>query len=87
MFASIDCTEIQSSNDGVIYEYNCNFVCGGKDSNENNNIFTLGKEATDWVGIYEKSCIREISLENCSFDDESTWQGGWNLQKLTVSSL
>lgn len=82
VFADINCTKIEFKNS---YEYICDFDCGEKNNNER-NVFTVGKATYYWIGSYEKPTIREMSLKNCSFGDESTWQGEFNLKKLTVSN-
>lgn len=63
----------------AFFKYRCHYVC----DEENNKI---DKSFTRFDIGYESSFVDEMTFENCLFDDESSWEGTWNLRCLNVSN-
>lgn len=77
--ADLNCTWHSLEENITFFKYRCIFACDE------------GYNKVDKIGVrvdsaYEQTFIDELTLENCSFDDESTWKGAWYLKKLNVSS-
>lgn len=90
VFAITDCTwNGDFDSKSARLKYRCNFVCDEQNTIEE-HIFTFDDrilvQIENRVGSIDKSYISEISLKNCSFNGENTWQGEWNLSKLNASN-
>lgn len=79
--ANMNCTWRLSHyvNVKAFFKYHCHFVC----DEENNKV---EKSFTRFDIGYESSFVDEMTFENCLFDDESSWEGTWNLRCLNVSN-